>query len=197
MAPNPSSGRFGHPWLTWGAPIAILVLLVAAAGGIAARSLLPPVTGSAPPSNPSAAGPAVVPRGDDVVVLSPGAADHPDHETVRWLLQFHFGSINQKRYDQWKTTVVSLKVKDMPERRWRDEYGTTQDRDIHVYWIETGPDQALRVMLSFTSLQDPKHGPPGKKVPCLRWHVTYPLVHDPDGLRLDTTLPGSSLSDPC
>lgn len=194
MVSTSSSGRSVRPWLTWGVPISVLVLLAAAAGGVAARTFY----GTAPTAPPMAARPvASVPQGDGVVALTPGANEHPDHETVRWLLQFHFGSINLKRYDQWKTTVVSAKVKDMPERRWRDEYGTTTDHDIQVHWIETGPDQALRVMLSFTSWQDPSHGPPGKHVPCLRWRVTYPLVHEADGLHLDTTLPGSSLADPC
>lgn len=135
--------------------------------------------------------------GSGRVELSPSAADHPDHAAVRILLQTHFNSINLKRYDRWKTTVVEEKQRRQPESAWREEYRTTRDGSIRIVRIMPGPDDSFRVLLTFTSTQDPSDAPPSMQVPCLRWRVVYPVVRESGGLRFGTGLPGSSLSRPC
>lgn len=195
-APRPRPPR---PWLRWGVPISVLVLAGAVAGGTVARTFyreqvpgnqaLPPVPGP-PPAPVQQPGPAVV-------ELSPDAAAHPDHDFVRALLQAYFDSINVKRYDEWKTTVVAARQREKPEATWRSQYATSQDGSIRVYRIDPGPDQSLRVMLSFNSLQDPKDAPPSLPVSCVHWRVVYPLVQDSGGLRVDTALPGSEFFERC
>ncbi|MDR7300883.1 hypothetical protein [Haloactinomyces albus] len=131
------------------------------------------------------------------VKLSPSAAEHPDHAAVRILLQTHFNSINLKRYDRWKTTVVAEKQRRLPESSWRAEYRTTRDGSIRVLRIMPGPQDSFRVLLTFTSTQAPSDAPPSMQVPCLRWRVVYPVVRDSGGLRFGVGLPDSSLPRPC
>lgn len=193
---TPTAGR-SRPWLTWGLPIAVLVLLAAATGGVAIRTLYASPDGSAQPPPPATPPGPVEEPGSPVVELSPGAMGHPDHQTVRVLLQTHFDAVNVRRYDTWKTTVVSARQQQLPKSKWFAEYESTHDGNIKVHWIESGPDDSLRAMLSFTSVQDPADAPPSMPEPCLRWRVVYPLVQDSGGLRLDTGLPGSALFDKC
>jgi hypothetical protein len=191
-------------WLKWGVPLVGVVLLAAAVGGLGARHLdnrdlsvalldKPPLPSASPAQGPPGKEP-----GSSVVEFSPGAEEHPDSGKVRWLLQIHFLSINEKRYDQWATTVVAAKRQELPESKWRNEYSTTTDGTIKVHEIEPGPDDSLRVMLSFTSVQDPSHAPPQVRERCVRWRVVYPLLQDSNDLRLDTSkLPGSAVPAPC
>jgi hypothetical protein len=195
--PSTYAGRSVSPWLKWGLPVTAVVLLAAVVGGLGARHLYgqPPkavVTPASPVQTP-------VPQpGADTVVLSPAAAEHPDSRMVQSLLQIYFSAINNKRYDQWATTVVAEKQQELPEGKWRDAYATTVDGSITVYEIETGPNESLRVLLTFTSVQDPSRAPVQLRAPCVRWRVAYPLVQDSGGLRLDASqLPGSAAVDPC
>lgn len=146
------------------------------------------------PASTSATEPPTAPEG---IQLSGDARSHPDHETVRWLLQTHFDAINFRRYDTWKTTVVTAKHLELPEGKWYSAYGSTRDSHVRVHRIESGVDDSLRVLLSFTSRQDPQDAP-DQSSECLRWQVVYSLVQDSAGLRLDTSrLPGSFRYTPC
>jgi hypothetical protein len=183
--------------LTWGVPLAVLVLLAAVAGGAITRTLYARADRAEPTAPlPTSPKPTEQP-GSSVVELLPGAQEHADHETVRVLLQTHFDAINVRRYDTWKTTVVSERRRQLPESKWRAAYGSTHDGSVKVHWIESGPDDSLRVMLTVTSVQNPTDAPPTMRVPCLRWRSVYPLVQDSGGLRLDTALPGNSLFEKC
>ena len=194
--PSTSPHRPVRTW-TWAVPVTIVVLLAAVGGGLMARGLYAePATPTTEPT-PDAPAPQKGRPGPAIVQLSPGAAAHPDHDTVRSMLQILFYSINENRYDQWKTTVVSERQRTMPESEWREAYGSTRDGSITVHSIQPGPDESVRVLLSFTSVQDPADAPPSMPVDCLRWRVVYPLVKDSGGLRLDTNLPGSSQFTSC
>ncbi|WP_228717586.1 hypothetical protein [Allosaccharopolyspora coralli] len=195
--PSSSAPRRGRLW-PWAVPVTLVVLVAAVGGGLSARALYG--ESGAEPSEPNSttSAPATQGRpGPAVVELAPGAAEHPDHRTVRSMLQILFYSINANRYDQWRTTVVEERQRTMPEDEWRDAYGSTRDGSILVHTIRPGPDDSVRVLLSFTSVQDPADAPSEMPVDCLRWHVVYPLVKDSGGLRLDTNLPGSSQYSPC
>lgn len=156
----------------------------------------PPRGTSVAPAPSTSAAPGGQP-GPGRVELSRSVARHPDHAAVRILLQTHFNSINLKRYDRWKTTVVPEKQRRQPESAWRDDYESTRDGSITVRRLVPGPRDSLRVMLSFTSTQDPADAPPSMRVECLRWRVVYPIVRASGGLRLGVGLPGSSLFLPC
>lgn len=195
MPPTRSTGNRISPWLKWGVPLAVVVLVAAVLGGLAGRSLYEDDNASAAP--PDGTDPAPPRAHPGSIVLTEGAKAHPDHRTVRWLLQTHFDAINFHRYDTWKTTVVAAKQAELPEEKWNREYASTRDSDIVLHRIEPGADDSLRVLLTFTSRQDPENSP-NKQSPCLRWRVVYPLVHESGGMRLDTSgLPGSFRYTPC
>lgn len=190
-------GRSGLAWWKWGV-LVVAVLLAAVIAGVALRAWY----GESAREDAASAGPSTARQpgkepGSGRVELSPSAADHPDHVAVRILLQTHFNSINLKRYDRWKTTVVAEKQRRQPESSWREEYRTTQDGSIEVLRIMPGPEGSLRVMLTFTSTQHPSDAPPSVQSGCLRWRVVYPVVRDAGGLRFGVGLPDSSLARPC
>ncbi|GAA2776932.1 hypothetical protein [Saccharopolyspora taberi] len=193
-SPTRSTGR---PWLKWGVPLAAVVVALAALGGLVART----PAGRPTPDATSELAPQSL-RADEgggqvLVDLSPDATAHPDQSTVRYLLERHFNAINFKQYDVWKETVVPARQQEKPKKLWEREYQSTDDRDIRVHRIEPGPDSSLRVMLTFTSTQDPASSPDSRSR-CLKWNVVYPLVPDSGGLRLDTArLPGSAQYAPC
>ena len=62
-----------------------------------------------------------------------------------------------------------------PSRRrsGRTTTRTTQDGSIVIYRIESGADDTARVLLQFTSTQDPKDAPPELPEPCIHWNVVW------------------------
>lgn len=191
MPSNRSTGPTGNPWLKWGVPLVVLMLIAAVLSGLAWRRTYENERADITPRDvaPTRTESGETPPGG--VGLTPDARAHPDHETVRWVLQTHFNAINFRRYDTWKTTVVEAKQQEMPEEKWRREYATTKDSDFLVHRIESGADDSLRVLLTFTSRQAAENSP-DKRSPCLQWRVVYPLVQEAGGMRLDTgSLPGS------
>ncbi|WP_344929547.1 hypothetical protein [Saccharopolyspora gregorii] len=189
------AGRSQHSWWKWGVPIAALVLIAAGVGGVAAQQYYPDsVSAGIDPGVPGQ------PESSEYanIEFTPDAEAHPDHADIRWTLQMHFNAINTRRYETWKTTVVAAKQQQLPEDKWQREYATTRDAAIKVHRIEPGPDDSVRVLMTFVSTQDPKDAPAGMQSACLRWRVVYPMVVDGGGFRLDTnSLPGSALAVPC
>lgn len=134
------------------------------------------------------------------VIYTQGAAQHPDQRAVMELLDNHFRSINNRDYDLWKSTVVESKWDELPEPKWRQAYGSTDDLDMVVHRIDPGPDGSLVALLTFRSLQDPQFAPEDMALPCLKWNLAYPMVVADSGrsLRLDTSkLPNSARRAPC
>lgn len=188
-------GRKRRPWLTWGVPIAILVLLAASAAGVASREIY---AGSEPTRSGQLLTLPVSPEGGSrVVAMSEGVLEHPNYNAVRSVLQNHFDSINDGNYARWQTTVVEQREQELPQDEWMASYASTRDRDIRVLRLEPGPDDSLRVLISFISLQDPDEAPDGIS-DCLRWRVVYPLVLESGQLLLDVSeYAGSSLYESC
>ena len=181
-----------RPWLAWGVPAVVAVLLAAVATGVLLR------TGRAQSPPPPPSGPRLPAPASPLVRFSPAALEHPDSARVRQVLQIHFDAINLKSYEQWTPTVVERKRRELPEAKWRSGYSTTRDTDIVVVRIEPAADRSLRVLMTFDSHQDPAQAPPQLRAPCVHWRVAYPLIHQGRVLQLDTgRFPGSALAGPC
>jgi hypothetical protein len=120
------------------------------------------------------------------------ALQHPDYDEIRQLLQTHFDAINGRRYDRWKTTVTKARIQVMPESKWREDYRSTKDGNILIYRIEAAPGNGLRVLVGFTSTQNPEDAPPELPQQCIRWHIVLPLVREDGQWKLDVSPAGAS-----
>lgn len=175
-----------------------LAVIGAVAGGFLARDLYPKVRPSGSERyRPTAPEPSEEPPGTDTVRLSRAAKAHPEHDRVRALLQRHFRGINRGSYELWASTVVAEKRNNQPKGQWLSEYDTTFDGSILVYRILPDRDRGLRVLMTFTSVQQPEDAPNSMPVDCLRWRVVYRIRSTAGGLRLGEGLPDSSLFRPC
>ncbi|ASO22276.1 hypothetical protein FHR81_004372 [Actinoalloteichus hoggarensis] len=130
-------------------------------------------------------------------VLSPDVLGHPDEDEIRVLVDTHFEAINGLNYELWATTVVERRVRDLPEQVWMDSYRSTTDGNVLIHRVDPGPEDSLRMVLSFVSLQDPQDAPAEVPADCVYWRVVYPLAIENGRLKLDSGLPNSSIPSPC
>jgi hypothetical protein len=176
----------GSPRQLWLLPVLLVAVIATALGALVARSVYadqprPPAAIEPPPSS--------VPRdeqpGSAEVKGTTDAVAHPLYVTVEKLLQQYFNAINAKDYEAWSATVTAGRRKDQPEKDWRHNFKSSRDGSIVVYRIETaaGGDTA-RVLLHFTSTQDPADAPPNLPVDCIEWNVVWPFALDDGEWRL-------------
>ena len=173
----------------WILPVVLVVVIITAAAGLVTRAVYTrPVeeASAAVVRNENPVPPAEQP-GDATVTATTDAAAHPLYETIRALLQTYFDSINNRNYDQWRSVVSARRAKLAPEDAWRAAYRSSKDGSITVYRIESGPTTSMaRILLSFTSLQDPKDAPLELPEGCIRWKVVFPIALEDDAWKLDS-----------
>ncbi|MGH3434516.1 MAG: hypothetical protein ACRDQB_16950 [Thermocrispum sp.] len=180
--------------MRWLLPVLIGVVSLAVAGGVLAREFyqreraqtrptveLPAATSLKPAEQP----------GSPEVSLTPDAARHPHGETVRALLEAYTNGINERNYERWKTAVSAERIADKPEQKWLEGYRSTRNGSILVHRIETGPDDALRMLFSFTSTQDLADAPPTLQSTCIRWRLMLPIVRQNGQWKIATVVPGT------
>jgi hypothetical protein len=170
----------------WVLPVVLFVAIATAAGALVARPLY---------TQPGASPAAVLPNedpippgqqpGDRTVAATKDAAEHPLYEEIHQALQTFFDAVNTRDYNRWLTVVTKNRATKELEPAWRRNYRSTQDGSIVVHRIETGPDDTARVLLSFTSVQDPKDAPVELAEPCIRWRLVWPFVFENDAWKLD------------
>lgn len=179
---------------SWVLPAVLIAMIVTIAGGLVARVVYadPPDTGAtgAVPVQQSLA-PNEQP-GDATVMVTKDAKDHPLYETVKQLLQTYFDAINAKSYSRWQSVVSAQRAKKQPEQDWRTAYRTTHDGSIVILRIESSPTDVARVLLMFTSVQDPRDAPPEMPEPCIHWRLVFPLALEAGAWKLDAGLTSSA-----
>jgi hypothetical protein len=144
---------------------------------------------STPPSSTSKP----APPGPPDVRPTPDAAEHPLYPQVRQMLQDYFDGINKRNYAQWRSAVTRIRAQDMAEAKFKADYASTKDGSIVVYRIETAPQQALRVLVSFTSTQSAEDAPQELPKECIEWHVVLPVTKEDNKWRIDV---GDGASSP-
>ncbi|MCP2165229.1 hypothetical protein LX83_002078 [Goodfellowiella coeruleoviolacea] len=166
-------------------PLVVLVAAASAGAGLLTREIYQrPLVDTPPLAEVSSTTPRAALPGDRTVKLTADAAEHPEHEAVRGLLQSHFDAINDRRYDAWAATVTALRAQGMPRSQWESDYASTQDGSIVVQRIESASTTSLRVLLNFVSTQDTAKAPDDLRSDCIRWRVVYLLVWDGNKLKL-------------
>ncbi|MFE9745943.1 hypothetical protein ACFYOT_13630 [Saccharothrix saharensis] len=185
-------------------PAVLLVAAATAGVGVLAREVYqrPAVAQgdqvAAPVTGSSASVPRSAQPGSGAVQLSVDAAQHPDGQRVREVLQQFFDAINTHDYDQWTKTVTAHRVQGTSEIEWSADYESSKDGSILVHRIESVTPTRLRVMMTFTSTQDVARAPAELQSDCIHWRVVYPIQEERGALRIDSS-PGGSTSrfTPC
>lgn len=168
-----------------------MVAAASVAGGLLARDLYTrTATVSVNQASPSGGSPLTsVPRsaqpGDRTVRLSVDAAQHPDGDHVRELLQRYFNAINDRDYRSWAESVTPEVARRLREPQWEANYQTTTDGSVVVQRIDASSTERLRVMIGFVSVQDVAKAPADLPVDCIRWRVVYPVREEGGTLRVD------------
>ncbi|WP_179775979.1 hypothetical protein [Amycolatopsis endophytica] len=171
----------------WLAPVVIVVVSIMVGGGLLARELyrLPESAPDAILAQSAAPRPIEQQPGPGTVELTPDAAAHPQNTAVRAVMQAYFDSINNRDYDLWKTAVTRERQQAKPESTWLKDYDSTRDGSILVYRIDAVPDKQLRVLVGFTSTQDPADAPPELPEACVHWRLVLPLTLESSAWKVD------------
>lgn len=176
-----------RPRRWWLAPTIGVVVLATAVASLVVRNIyqqpqqgpssvvLPDSTTTVPASQQP--GSRVVSLTQDVYSSYAGAA-------VQKLVQSIFDAINNRDYAQWHSNVTDARAAEEPEPTWLSEYSTTHDGSVLVYRIDSAPENGLRVMLGFTSVQAVSAAPPDFPHPCIRWMIVWPLSQQHGSWRL-------------
>ncbi|GAB2783442.1 hypothetical protein [Amycolatopsis magusensis] len=180
----------------WLVPALIVVVSLTVGGGLLAREVYrkPDAaadTGVIATRTSQSLAPEQQP-GSPVVEMTPDAAAHPHADGVRALLQNYFDAINARNYELWKTTVTKLRAQAKSKVEWEADYRSTKDGSILVYRIEAMGDGTLQSLIGFTSTQDPQDGPVDLQEPCVRWHLTLPMVLENGMWKLDAIPAGTT-----
>jgi hypothetical protein len=177
-----------RPRQLWLLPVLLITVIATAVGALFARTWYADTTPDTPPAVlPTTSVPQDEQPGTRDVNGTPDATAHPLYQTVRVLLQRYFDAINDKDYASWQRTVISERVQRQPEEKWRNDYRTTRDGSVVIFRIELGEDDTARVLMTFTSVQDPADAPQELPAACIRWNVVFPLVREDDGWKLDSS----------
>lgn len=189
-----------RPRQLWLLPVVLITVIATAVGGLLARTWYEdPGPATPDPVVPSSTSlpPGEQPGSKDVRG-TPDATVHPLYQTVRGLLQRYFDAINERDYVAWQSTVISERVERQPEEKWRADYKSTEDGSIVIFRIEQGDEDTARVLMTFTSVQDPADAPQELPVECIHWNVVFPLILEEDDWKLDAS-PASAAPqhEPC
>lgn len=187
-SPAPSSRQ------RWLVPVVAVVLSVTVGGGLLAREIYrrpdqPADETTVSSAAPSSAG-SGAPAAPGVVRMTDDAKAHPRSDAVRKLLETYFDAINRKQYQLWTTTVSAERISQQPFGTWKLGVQSTTDSDALVYRIERGSGTSLRVLVGFTSEQNPEDAPKDLREKCIKWRLVLPVVSEKTGLKIDTVDPG-------
>jgi uncharacterized protein involved in exopolysaccharide biosynthesis len=181
----------GRPRALWVLPTALVVAAASVAAGFLARDLYtrPATIAVDEVTTSQSAAPSPVPRseqpGDRTVRLSVDAELHPDGERVRALLQRTYDAINAHDHQAWAENVTSEFARRRTASQWESDYQTTTDGSVVVQRIDASSAERLRVLVTFTSVQDVSKAPPEVPADCLRWRVVTPMAEEDGTLRVD------------
>jgi hypothetical protein len=166
----------------WIAPVLGLVVVVVAVSALVAHSLYhpPPATGAgplgAPPSQASV--PGVAQPGPTTVAFAPDVVTFPQHAEVLNVLQTYFNAINDKQYDEWLSVVTPTLGAEQSKQVFLSGYQSTHDGSIFVYRVDPAPQNGLRALVGFTSVQALADAPTQFPHACIHWQVVLPLTWD-------------------
>jgi len=165
----------GSPRQLWLLPVLLITVIATALGALVTRDLYAEQE-TAPPAVVQSSRTEVPPSeqpGSPKVQGTPDAAANPLFRTLQSLLQRYFDAVNATDFDAWSTTVTAQRLEATPREKWETDYRSTKDGNILIYRIEATGDDTARVLLHFTSTQDPASAPPELPVDCIHWNLVW------------------------
>lgn len=175
-----------------------LVVVVSAVAALIVRDIYhqqpdSAATGTgAPPSASSL--PSSEQPGPSTVAYTQEFAGYPQHNLALNVLQAYFNAINDKQYDEWVSVVTPSLAAEQTRQAFLDGYKSTRDGSIYVYRVDSAPNNGVRVLVSFTSVQALGDAPQNFPHTCIRWQVVLPLAWDAKAKQyeVDAGITGSS-----
>ncbi|TCK22270.1 hypothetical protein [Pseudonocardia endophytica] len=149
------------------------------------------------PASTQAAPDPTVRSGSGLVQVDAAAASNPLAQPVADLLDRHFTSINTLDYPTWTSTVSSRRAADQTADRWRSDYRSTRDGDVHVTSISDDGSGAATVGLRFTSQQDVADAPSDLSVGKICWSSRWPITGLPSAGTIGTAPKGTTTKQAC
>jgi hypothetical protein len=160
-------------------PVLLITVIATALGALVARGLYtdpPPHTPAAVEPSPSSV-PLSDQPGSAEVQGTADATTSPLYNTLRPQLQKLFDAINTQDFESYAQAMTAERLAQTSEETWRDDFSTTRDGSIVVYRIEAG-DKTARVLMTFTSTQDPEKAPPELPEKCINWNVVWAFAEE-------------------
>jgi hypothetical protein len=172
----------------WLLPALVVVLSVTVGGGLLAREVYRQPDQAQPAGFvvlPSASASPSQEPGPGTVGLTPDAAAHPEGETIRGVLQAYFDAITDNDYAKWLGAVSDRRAQTKTREQLGRDYRSTHDGSVVVYRIESQGAGSLRVLVGFTSVQQPQDAPADAPFPCLHWRLVLPMVFESNVWKID------------
>jgi hypothetical protein len=142
----------------------------------------PTETATSEPTTPE------VSLGNSTVAISETAASNPAAAAVVALLTSYFTAINGHDYAAYKKVHTKALRSDMTEGEFTKGYKSTQDSEIVITDLGTGPDGRLMASVTFTSTQNATDG--RDKQTCTKWTVGKFLQREGSAYRIGQGLKG-------
>jgi hypothetical protein len=130
------------------------------------------------------------------VEVAPALRERPDTPAAVRLLSAYFTAIDQRDFAALQRTEVARPGLPQTETEFRRRYKSTQDSQVRLLGLRSGPDGGRVASVSFVSRQDPADSPDGVSS-CLRWSISYPLVPVDGVLRIDAVGQSGVVRVPC
>jgi hypothetical protein len=133
--------------------------------------------------------------GNSTVAISETAATNPAAAAVVALLTSYFTAINDHDYAAYKKVHTKALRSDMTEAEFTKGYRSTQDSEIVITDLGTGPDGRLMASVTFISTQDAADG--RDQQGCTKWTVGKFLQREGSAYRIGQGLKGFADHSSC
>ena len=139
--------------------------------------------------------PSVPVVGNELITVTPEAAQDPSAADVVQLLTAYFTAINNHDYDAHQAQLTRAARAAMTRKQFTSGFRSTVDSEITLTGLSIARDGRLVAEVSFVSRQNAEDGPKGQT--CTRWTVGKFFEGQGANLRIGKSLSGASRYDAC
>ncbi|WP_410784936.1 zinc ribbon domain-containing protein [Kribbella sp. C-35] len=152
-------------------------------------------TPSASPEPTESVAPSVPAVGNELITVSPEAAQDPAAADVVRVLTAYFTAINNHDYDGHQAQLTRAARASMTRKEFTTGFRSTVDSEITLVGLTIATDARLVAEVTFVSQQNAEDGPDGQT--CTRWTVGKFFEGQGTSLRIGKALSGTSRYEAC